>query len=84
MYNLKDKADFEYGRAKDWDKEVNVETLACSTQWKINLVIPFVFQVFPNIETHMFQELAHIFQYCSYQEDIQEIQDSPPVFCDIL
>ena len=38
------------------------------------------FQVYQAV----FQELAHISEYCGYQEDIQEIQDSPPVFCDIL
>ena len=32
--------------AEDLDKAVSVETLACLTQWKMNLVILFVFQVF--------------------------------------
>ena len=31
--------DFKYGGAEDWDKAVSLEPLACSTQWKINLVV---------------------------------------------
>ena len=38
---------FQTQRRGDWDKAVRVVTLASSTQWKMNSVIPFEFQVFP-------------------------------------
>ena len=39
--------DFQPGGAEDLDKPVSVETPTCLTQWKLNFVILFVFQVFP-------------------------------------
>ena len=49
VYNVKDTANFKHGGAEHWDKAVSVETLVCSTQQKMNFVIPFVFQVFPEL-----------------------------------
>ena len=120
--------------AEDWDRAVSVESLACSTQWKLNLF----FRSSKSMEVHQLLHCQFIFvktcsdkeasdsfikahqkmtkviyeklfksyqvyqaasQYecsffnivdlicgsiCGSQENIQEIQDSPPVLHDFL
>ena len=47
VHNFKDMVISNLAAQELGNKAVSVEILACSTQWKMNLVIQFAFQVFP-------------------------------------